>query len=105
MLLLDLFDEAGEQELHLFLKCEHFRDLCVGVLADNVLQLAPQHLLTLVMEERTFALRAQSMLADEGWLAALGVDADHVALVAVDALWAVLEGLVHQIKKYIILLR
>lgn len=42
------------------------------------------------MEEGTFAFGREAVLADEGWLAALCVDTDHMALVAVYTLWAVL---------------
>jgi hypothetical protein len=42
------------------------------------------------MEEGTFAFGGEPMLADESWLAALRVDADHMALIAVYTLWAVL---------------
>lgn len=95
VLLLDLPDEAGEEVLHLLLHHEHFWDFGVGVLADDVLELAPLHLLAFVVEQRALALRVEAVLADEGRLAALRVYADLEALVAVDALWAALQRLAH----------
>jgi hypothetical protein len=88
MLIFHLFDKTGEEVLHILLHHEHLRDLCVGILADDVLQLTPLHLFAFVVEERAFAFCVEALLADEGRLSALGVDADHEALVSVDALWA-----------------
>ena len=47
------------------------------------------------MEEGALAVGGQAMLADEGRLSAVGVDADHLAGVAVDALRAALQWLAH----------
>lgn len=82
---------------------EHFRDFGVGVLADDVLELTPQHLFAFVVEERAFALGLEAVLADEGRFAALRVDAKHVALVTVDALGTALERLTHTTKYYLTL--
>jgi hypothetical protein len=99
--ILDFLDEARKEHLHLFLQAEHFRDLSVGVLANYVFQLTPLHFLTLFMEQGTLALGCQSVLADEGWLAAVGINADHLAWVSVDALGAAPEGFVHNYKNII----
>jgi hypothetical protein len=77
------------------LERKQFGDLRVGILTDNVLQLRPQHLFTFLMEESALTPRGQTMLADKGGLAALRVNADHVALVAVDALRGEFDWLVH----------
>lgn len=71
VLLLHLPDEAGEEVLHFLLHHEHFGDFGVGVFADDVLELAPLHLLAFVVEQRALALRVEAVLADEGRLAAL----------------------------------
>jgi hypothetical protein len=47
------------------------------------------------VEQGALALGLEAVLADEGRLAALRVHADHVALVAVDALRAALQRLTH----------
>jgi len=47
---LHFLDEACEEVLHLLLHHEHLGDLRVRVLADDVFQLAPQHLLAFVVE-------------------------------------------------------
>ena len=47
------------------------------------------------MKEGTLAFGVEAVLADEGRFVAAGVDADHGARFAVDALRAVLEWLVH----------
>lgn len=95
MLLLHLPDKTCEEVLHFLLHHEHLRDLGVGILADDVLKLAPFHLLAFVMEEGALALGVEAILADEGRLPALRVYADLEALVAVDALGAALYGLAH----------
>lgn len=46
----DFLDEACEEVLHFLLHHEHLGDLRVGVLADDVFQLAPQHLLAFIVE-------------------------------------------------------
>ncbi len=71
VLVLHLLDQASEEVLHFFLHHEHLGDLGVGVLADDVLQLAPQHLLALVMEEGALTLGLEAVFADKGWLATL----------------------------------
>lgn len=50
VLLLHLLYERGEESLHLFLHQVHLRDLGVWVLADDVLQLTPQHLLAFLVK-------------------------------------------------------
>jgi cytochrome c biogenesis protein ResB len=47
------------------------------------------------MEESAFALRFQAVFAEKGRFSALGIDADHVALITVDALRAVPERFAH----------
>ena len=95
MFFLDLFDQTREQALHLFLQHEQFRNLCVGILANNVFQFTPQHLLAFLVEQRTFVLVNQSLFADEGWFAALGTDTDHLTTVAVHTLRTVFDWLAH----------
>lgn len=47
------------------------------------------------MEEGTLTFGGEALLADEGGFSAVCVDADHKALVAVDAVRAVLDGFTH----------
>lgn len=100
MFIFDFLDETGEEVLHFLLHHEHLGDLRVRVLADDVLQLAPEHLLAFVVEQRAFALGLETVLTDESRLAALGGDADHVALVAVYALGTALQRLAHTTNQY-----
>lgn len=95
MFFLHLLDNRREQVFHLFLQLVHFWYLCVGVLADNVLQLRPLHFFTFVVEERTLALGNQTLLANESWFAAICIDADHVALVPVYTVGTVLYWFAH----------
>ena len=97
----DFFDDGRKQILHLFLQHEHFWDLRVGVLADDVLQLGPLHFLALVVEQCAFALCGEALFTDEGGFSAVGVDADHVALVSVDTVGAVLDWTAHKSQKII----
>ena len=90
MLVLHLFDEVGEKDFHFLLKVEQFWDFDIRVLADNILEFGPLHLFAFLVEECTLAVGVQAVLADEGRLSAVGVDADHVAGVAVYALGAAL---------------
>jgi hypothetical protein len=47
------------------------------------------------MEEGAFALGDKTLLADEGGLAAVGINADHMTLVAVYTVWTVLYRFAH----------
>lgn len=94
---LDLFDEAGKEALHLLLEGKEFGDFGVGILADDIFEFRPEHLVAFLVEEGALTVGDKSVLTDKGWLAALRVDADHVAAVAVDALRAVLDRLAHSI--------
>ena len=47
------------------------------------------------MEEGAFALGDETLLADEGGLAAVGINADHMTLVAVDTVGTVLYRFAH----------
>jgi hypothetical protein len=94
---LDLFDEAGKEAFHLLLERKKFGDFSVGILADDIFELRPEHLVAFLVEEGALTVGDKSVFTDKGWLAALRVDADHVTAVAVDAFRAVLDRLAHSI--------
>ncbi len=89
VLVLHLLNHIGEESFHLFLERVKLGELGVGVVANYILQLSPGHLLTVLVEQTAAVLVGSPCLADEPWLAAVGVDADELALVAVNTLWGV----------------
>ena len=99
VLIFDLFDDGREHGFHFFLEHEHLRYFCVGILANNVLELCPLHFLAFIVEQSTLTFGCQALLADEGRFSAVGVDADHVALVTIDAVGAVFDWLAHSQEK------
>jgi hypothetical protein len=51
------------------------------------------------MEKSTLTLGHNSLLTDEGRLATVSIDTDHVASVTIDAIRTVFDRLAHSIKK------
>ena len=99
VLIFDFFDDGRKHSFHFFLKHEHLRYFSVRILAYNVLELCPLHFLTFVVEQSTLTFGCQTLLADESWFSAVGIDTDHVAFVAIDAVGAVFDWFTHSQEK------
>ena len=93
--ILYFFYESGEEAFHLLLEWIKLGELSVGVFADDIFQLAPFHLLAILMEETAAGLVVSALPADEARLAAGSIDADEEAWIAVDALRNMFDQLIH----------
>lgn len=69
MLVLYFFYESGEEGFHLLLEGIKLGEFSVGVFADDIFQLAPLHLLAILVEETAAGLMVSAFLADEARLA------------------------------------
>lgn len=91
MLLLDLFDHAGEKKFHLVLHGTKLRYLGVGVLVKDVLDFRPFHFFTGLMKQSTLLPVIESVFANEARLTALGIHTDHQTRIAIDAFRQIFE--------------
>jgi hypothetical protein len=87
--LLHLFYHVGEESLHLLLERIKLGEFCVRIIANYILKLSPCHLLAVLVEQAATVLLTGSSLADKARLATIGVNADELALVAINTLWSV----------------
>lgn len=95
MLLLHFFNQGRENILHLLLQHKQLGNLGVGVLANDVFELGPLHLLALLVKKGAFALRGDALFADKGRFSAARVYTDHHTAIAVDTVRTVLDGFIH----------
>lgn len=95
VLVLYFFYESREEGFHLLLKWIKLGEFSVGVFADDIFQLPPLHLLTILMEQTAAGLMVCAVLADESRFAAGSINADEEARIAVNALRSMFDQLIH----------